>query len=76
MVCPRYMIMKERLRSLTLREVGLVADNIDRVCPYYFYIVNPLKGVKGSFYTTNRRQDLLDLCKEVIREKWEEVNSL
>lgn len=34
-----------------------------------FNPVNVLKGVKGNFYTTNRRDDLLNLCEEVIKEK-------
>jgi hypothetical protein len=37
--------------------------------------VNALKGVKGIFYTKNRKQDLLDLCNEIIKEKlYESIN--
>lgn len=30
---------------------------------------NALKGVEGTFYTDNRREDLLKLCLELIKEK-------
>lgn len=30
---------------------------------------NALKGVKGKFYTNSRREDLLNLCLELIKEK-------
>lgn len=103
--------MKERFRSLTLREVQRIVDNIDRVCldtynydaatdkycplaiaknlhnraihpsnssvsselGYYFYPVNRLKGVKGTFYRRTRKADLLELCEEVIQEKHKEL---
>lgn len=31
-----------------------------------FQPVNALKGVKGDFYTSNRKKDLLEVCDEVI----------
>lgn len=31
-----------------------------------FNPVNALKGVQGQFYTTNRKEDLLNVCKEVL----------
>jgi hypothetical protein len=34
-----------------------------------FTPANALKGTSGTFYTTNRKEDLLALCEEVISEK-------
>jgi len=31
-----------------------------------FQPVNALKGVKGTFYTSDRKKDLLEVCDEVI----------
>lgn len=31
--------------------------------------VNVLKGIEGTFYTTNRKDDLLTLCETLIHEK-------
>jgi hypothetical protein len=31
-----------------------------------FFPVNALKGVKGTFYTTNRKADLLNLCQSLL----------
>lgn len=42
-----------------------VAEEIQK----FFNPVNVLKGVKGDFYTTNRRSDLLSVCDEIINEK-------
>jgi hypothetical protein len=33
------------------------------------FTLNPMKGVKGEFYKDNRKEDLLSLCEELIREK-------
>jgi NTP pyrophosphatase (non-canonical NTP hydrolase) len=34
-----------------------------------FVPTNIFKGTPGKFYTTNRRQDVIDLCKEIIAER-------
>jgi len=31
-----------------------------------FTPVNVIKGVPGQFYTDNRREDLINLCKEIL----------
>ena len=31
--------------------------------------INPTKGVKGSFYTDNRKEDLFNLVCETLRNK-------
>lgn len=41
-------------------------DLIKREIGIRFYPVNVIKGVKGTFYTTNRREDLLELCNLLI----------
>jgi hypothetical protein len=33
------------------------------------YDLNPMKGVKGEFYTTDRFGDLASLAKEIIAER-------
>jgi len=33
------------------------------------YKVYNTRGIKGEFYTTNRKEDLLQAAKEVLREK-------
>ena len=33
------------------------------------FTLNPMSGIEGNFYTTNRKEDLISLCKELIREK-------
>lgn len=34
-----------------------------------FRPVNIFKGIKGKFYTDNRREDLINLCKEILQER-------
>lgn len=34
-----------------------------------FNPVNALKGVIGTFYTTNRREDLLNVCQEELNDR-------
>lgn len=34
-----------------------------------FNPVNALKGVKGNFYTENRREDLITICEKVLNER-------
>lgn len=41
-------------------------ENVSRVIGRFFQPVNALKGVKGTFYTANRKEDLLAVCDEVI----------
>ena len=33
------------------------------------FTLNPMSGVPGEYYTTNRKEDLLNLCRELIQEK-------
>jgi hypothetical protein len=33
------------------------------------FLINPTKGVSGTFYTTNRKEDLLTLARQVLNEK-------
>lgn len=41
-------------------------ENIGEAIGKLFQPVNALKGVEGKFYTTNRKEDLLEVCNEVI----------
>jgi len=34
-----------------------------------FTPTNILKGVDGSFYTSNRKKDILTLCKEILNKR-------
>ncbi len=38
------------------------------------YSVYNTRGIKGNFYTTNRKEDLLEAAKEVLKEKMEASN--
>jgi len=33
------------------------------------FTLNPMSGVGGFFYTENRKEDLVNLCEELIKEK-------
>ncbi len=51
-----------------------ILDNpTDTIVSEYISLVfnppNALKGIEGKFYTSNRREDLLNLCLELIKEK-------
>lgn len=30
---------------------------------------NPMSGIEGEFYTSDRKNNLLQLCQEIIEEK-------
>lgn len=40
---------------------------VQEILSLYYTPVNVLKGVPGSFYTTNRRTDLLAICELLIK---------
>lgn len=31
--------------------------------------LNPMKGIEGEFYRSNRKKDLLDVCLEILEER-------
>lgn len=31
--------------------------------------LNPMSGIEGTFYTTNREADLMTLVREIVRER-------
>lgn len=37
-----------------------------------FNPTNIFKGTKGEFYTTNRQEDIIRLCKEILQERGQE----
>jgi thymidylate synthase (FAD) len=51
------------------RELLPTNEQVGQEIGKVFQPVNALKGVEGEFYTTNRREDLLSVCKEVITPK-------
>lgn len=42
-------------------------DSIKRLIGMRFHPVNVIKGVKGAFYTVNRKEDLLYLCNILLK---------
>lgn len=36
------------------------------------YSLNPMSGVPGRYYTLNRREDIVELAREIIAERREE----
>lgn len=44
-------------------------ETVQQIIGRRFHPVNILKGVPGTFYTTNRRQDLLSVCEAAVRQK-------
>jgi hypothetical protein len=37
------------------------------------FTMNPMSGTKGNFYRTNREEDILSVCRELIQEKYRAV---
>lgn len=58
--CPLAMGMA--LNSIQAPTDDLIKEHISR----RFSPVNVLKGVKGTFYTDNRKADLLNLCQSLL----------
>lgn len=40
------------------------------------FTLNPISGVEGFFYTESRKEDLINLCEELIKEKELELKRL
>lgn len=103
----RYLACRERIESLSTKEIKRIVDNKDillwdtfnynplegKFCPIAvamdlhniienptddsvkeeiskrFYPSNIFKGVEGEFYTTNREEDMMNLCKNILKSR-------
>ena len=61
--CPLAMGMG--LNAIQAPTDDLIKEHIEK----RFSPVNVLKGVKGSFYTVNRKTDLLNLCQSLLKSQ-------
>lgn len=35
------------------------------------FTLNPMRGIVGEFYKENRKEDLIQICLEIIKERHE-----